>query len=281
MDARALTQRGHAIEARVYAEDPAQGFLPQAGPLLLYREPRGPGIRVDSGVRRRRRDLGPLRSADREGDRVGRDASARSRGCERALASFPILGIRTNVPFLLPSSRMTRSRAARSTPTWLDRRRRRSSQSAGRRAAVLRAARQRPSHALRAPQPCALDATRAADPWTTLGGWRLGIVKRRRRHAIGGGARGASTMDGQVRRRDGTGQLSDDGRAVTWVFMRTARRALASRRRQRHVRQRAQSRSAHATIRSLVCAHAGDRARRARGAGQTVRPATRVVISRR
>ena len=32
-----LTQRGHAIECRVYAEDPAQGFLPQAGPLLLYR----------------------------------------------------------------------------------------------------------------------------------------------------------------------------------------------------------------------------------------------------
>jgi acetyl/propionyl-CoA carboxylase alpha subunit len=46
----ALAQRGHAIECRVYAEDPQQGFLPQAGPLLLYREPHGPGIRVDSGV---------------------------------------------------------------------------------------------------------------------------------------------------------------------------------------------------------------------------------------
>ena len=46
----ALSQRGHAIECRVYAEDPRQGFLPQAGRLLLYREPQGPGIRVDSGV---------------------------------------------------------------------------------------------------------------------------------------------------------------------------------------------------------------------------------------
>jgi len=44
-----FTQRGHAIECRIYAEDPANGFLPSAGKLLQYIEPRGPGIRVDSG----------------------------------------------------------------------------------------------------------------------------------------------------------------------------------------------------------------------------------------
>ncbi|HEY2981093.1 MAG TPA: acetyl-CoA carboxylase biotin carboxylase subunit [Anaerolineales bacterium] len=44
-----LSQRGHAIECRVYAEDPASGFLPSTGKLLQYVEPRGPGIRVDSG----------------------------------------------------------------------------------------------------------------------------------------------------------------------------------------------------------------------------------------
>jgi acetyl-CoA carboxylase biotin carboxylase subunit len=44
-----LTQRGHALECRVYAEDPANGFLPSTGVLLQYIEPRGPGIRVDSG----------------------------------------------------------------------------------------------------------------------------------------------------------------------------------------------------------------------------------------
>lgn len=42
-------QRGHAIECRVYAEDPANGFLPSTGKLLQYIEPRGPGIRLDSG----------------------------------------------------------------------------------------------------------------------------------------------------------------------------------------------------------------------------------------
>ncbi|MEM7539766.1 MAG: acetyl-CoA carboxylase biotin carboxylase subunit [Chloroflexota bacterium] len=45
-----LTQRGHAIECRIYAEDPDNGFLPSIGKLHVVREPSGPGIRVDSGV---------------------------------------------------------------------------------------------------------------------------------------------------------------------------------------------------------------------------------------
>jgi acetyl-CoA/propionyl-CoA carboxylase biotin carboxyl carrier protein len=40
----------HAIEARVYAEDPEAAFLPQTGRVLLYREPAGPGVRVESGL---------------------------------------------------------------------------------------------------------------------------------------------------------------------------------------------------------------------------------------
>ncbi len=98
---RSLVQRGHAIECRVYAEDPCRDFLPQAGPLAIYREPSGPGIRVDSGVV--------------EGDVVGVSydpllakvtvcAEARGAALDRAAAAlraFPILGIHTNIPFLI------------------------------------------------------------------------------------------------------------------------------------------------------------------------------------
>jgi acetyl/propionyl-CoA carboxylase alpha subunit len=96
-----LSQRGHAIEVRVYAEDPAQHDLPQAGPLLLYREPMMPGIRIDSGVV--------------EGGEVtvhydpmlakliawGDTREAARRRAVIALRNYPILGIRTNTAMLL------------------------------------------------------------------------------------------------------------------------------------------------------------------------------------
>jgi len=47
-----LTYSGHAIEARLYAEDPAREFLPAAGKVALYTEPVLPGLRIDSGVER-------------------------------------------------------------------------------------------------------------------------------------------------------------------------------------------------------------------------------------
>ncbi len=95
-----LTQRGHAIECRIYAEDPASGFLPQAGPLLLYREPRGPGIRIDAGVTEGGEvsvNYDPLLA------KLIVSAETRDRAIDRALAAlrqYPILGIHTNVPFL-------------------------------------------------------------------------------------------------------------------------------------------------------------------------------------
>lgn len=94
-------QRGHAIEARVYAEDPARDDLPQAGPLLLYREPVMPGVRVDAGVVE-----GGEVSIHYDPLIAKVTAAGETREAARcrllaALRSYPILGIRTNIPFLI------------------------------------------------------------------------------------------------------------------------------------------------------------------------------------
>jgi acetyl-CoA carboxylase biotin carboxylase subunit len=96
-----LIQRGHAIEARVYAEDPRQGFLPQAGPLLLYRQPNLPGVRIDSGVVE-----GGAVSVyyDAMIAKVIATAATQAlaiRKLATALRDFPILGVRTNIAYLL------------------------------------------------------------------------------------------------------------------------------------------------------------------------------------
>ena len=97
----ALTQRGHAIEARVYAEDPAHDFLPQAGRLTRYGEPRRPGVRVDAGVAE-----GSEISVfyDPMIAKVIATAETRSLAVDRlaaALREFVIEGVKTNIPFLL------------------------------------------------------------------------------------------------------------------------------------------------------------------------------------
>src|SRR6187399_73840 len=114
-------QRGHAIECRVYAEDPASGFLPQSGPLWLYREPAGPGVRVDSGFREG--DTIPVHYDPLIAKLI---VSAESRATalhrlERCLREFPILGIRTNVPFLLALVRHPDVRAGRLDTGLIDR----------------------------------------------------------------------------------------------------------------------------------------------------------------
>lgn len=95
----AITRRGHAIECRVYAEDPAQGFLPQTGTLVEWAEP--DGVRVDSGVA--------------EGDAVGihydpmlaklvawgEDRARATGSMIGALRGLGVAGVVTNRAFLL------------------------------------------------------------------------------------------------------------------------------------------------------------------------------------
>ena len=96
-----LTQRGHAIEVRVCAEDPRQGYLPQAGVLALYREPAGPGVRVDSGVVEGSDVSVHYDSLLAKLVAWGETREAARLRAREALAQFPILGIRTNVPLLM------------------------------------------------------------------------------------------------------------------------------------------------------------------------------------
>lgn len=94
-----VVHRGHAIEVRLNAEDAAAGFIPSPGPVSVYEEPSGPGIRVDSslaGPGEVAESYDPLfaklivRAADRQGA-LGR--------LRRAIAEFRVEGISTTLPF--------------------------------------------------------------------------------------------------------------------------------------------------------------------------------------
>jgi acetyl/propionyl-CoA carboxylase alpha subunit len=96
---RAATPDRHAIELRISAEDPARDFLPVPGVLTRWREPGGPGIRIDSGVEQGWRvpaDYDPMLAKvlvvapDREA------AIARAR---RAVDEFETGGVQTTLPF--------------------------------------------------------------------------------------------------------------------------------------------------------------------------------------
>jgi acetyl-CoA carboxylase biotin carboxylase subunit len=94
-----LRIRGHAIEARIYAEDPEQGFAPSPGRISVYRPPDGIGIRVDSGVYQ-----GATVSVFYDPMVAKLVAWGQDRGeaidrLRRALSEFVVKGIKTSIPF--------------------------------------------------------------------------------------------------------------------------------------------------------------------------------------
>ena len=95
-----VTERGSAVELRLNAEDPAAGFSPQLGRLTQYREPTGPGVRVDSGVREGS-DVTPFYdSMLLKLIAHGPDRQGAVKRLDNALRRLVVMGVGTNQAFL-------------------------------------------------------------------------------------------------------------------------------------------------------------------------------------
>jgi acetyl-CoA/propionyl-CoA carboxylase biotin carboxyl carrier protein len=153
---------GHAVEARVYAEDPAHDFLPTGGRILVLRTPTGDGVRVDSGIA--------------SGLTVGSEydpmlAKVIAHGADRpeaiarlddALAATTILGVTTNVGFLRALLADPDVRAGRLDTELVDRF-----------VAAGAAPSGPPDYVLAAVAVGSLPVP-GADLWSAVDGWRLG-----------------------------------------------------------------------------------------------------------
>ncbi|MGD1279642.1 acetyl/propionyl/methylcrotonyl-CoA carboxylase subunit alpha [Mycobacterium seoulense] len=157
--------RGHAIEARVYAEDPARGFLPTGGRVLDVAEPSGAGVRVDSSLL-----AGTLVGSDYDPmlSKViahGEDRDEALAKLDAALARTAILGVQTNVEFLRFLLADERVRAGDLDTALLDER------------VADFTPLPAPDDVLAAGglyRQCALDRRAAGDPWAVPTGWRVG-----------------------------------------------------------------------------------------------------------
>jgi len=118
---QALSPKGHAIECRIYAEDPDEGFMPSPGLVRGIRPASGPGIRDDGGV------LPGYTVPVFYDSMIAKliawgasraDASAR---LLRALQEYEIVGVRTTIPFFLWLLREPDFIAGRFDTTYLDR----------------------------------------------------------------------------------------------------------------------------------------------------------------
>jgi acetyl-CoA carboxylase biotin carboxylase subunit len=173
-----LVARGHAIECRIYAEDPAQQFLPSPGRIVALHEPSGAGVRVDSGITAGSEvsvHYDPLLA---KLSVWGADRETARRRMLAALREYTVLGVATNIPFLIAAVEHREFAAGHTQTHFIEQ------HLAGWRptgANVELAAMAAAAHAALAPAAArgGNEAQHeAASPWQTLGAWRLGIAGR-------------------------------------------------------------------------------------------------------
>jgi acetyl-CoA/propionyl-CoA carboxylase biotin carboxyl carrier protein len=120
--ASAFRSRGHAVEARLYAEDPENGYVPSSGTVLALREPEGPGIRVDSAL------LAGMEVSPHYDPLLakviahGETREEAIRRLDLALRETAVLGVRTNAALLRAVLADADFRAGRHATDLLDRR---------------------------------------------------------------------------------------------------------------------------------------------------------------
>ena len=115
-----IQRRGHALECRVYAEDPAQGFLPSTGVLTTYRPPSGPGVRIDDGVESGSEVTPYYDPMLAKVITWGQDRLEAVCKMERALRDMVVLGVTTNIPYLLSILGQEAFRSGNTTTNYLE-----------------------------------------------------------------------------------------------------------------------------------------------------------------
>jgi acetyl-CoA/propionyl-CoA carboxylase biotin carboxyl carrier protein len=175
--------RGHAIEARLYAEDPSANFLPTSGRILRLAWPMAPGVRVDAGILESQAvgtDYDPLLA---KLIAWGPDREQARRRLVEALEETVLLGFRTNQSFLIDLLESEDFREGRTFTTSVEAARQRVDEPAGKDGpppAVLAAAALAFTYGVGAgiDEGNGLGAKDrggdATSPWTTLGRWRIG-----------------------------------------------------------------------------------------------------------
>lgn len=96
-----IRQNGHAIECRIYAEDPAENFQPSPGKMTLYREPSFPGIRIDTGITASTEIKSSFDPMICKLILWGKDRHDATGLMLQSLQEYIIHGIRTNISYLI------------------------------------------------------------------------------------------------------------------------------------------------------------------------------------